>query len=134
MRVYDKKDRRHIYVNKFGIISLYKYSDNYIDEMIIGGNDSVSFITKDLESGKTLNEKVVDGEYFISTDHHTNGFYEYRVNTEKNTIWKKKTIDDISYSEYYEENKLIESNIFFNVDVALINKWIKILNYERKEI
>jgi len=137
VRVYDKQGRRRIYVSKFGIISLYKYYDNYVEEVKIDNSDRVVYLKRYNGSDENSTEKSIDSKYLSSIWIDGEYSYEYRLNIEKETVWKKKTkiLGDkkIAYSEYYEKDKLIESNILFNVDHAIINNWIKLINYEYKE-
>jgi hypothetical protein len=138
LRIYDKKDLKRVYVNKFGIITLYKYDNNYSEEIKLDGSDSVVYLKKDLNSGEYINEIGINNKYFYSTWEKDGYSFEYRINLEKETIWKKKfkKIGTIifSYSEYYEKRKLIETNIGFAIDSKIKNEWLKILRNEHEKI
>lgn len=138
LRIYDKKGLKRVYVNKFGIITLYKYYNNYLEEIKLDGSDSVVYLKKNLKTDEYISETGISNKYFYSTWVKEGYSFEYRVNLEKETVWKKKfkKIGNVifSYSEYYEKQKLIESNIGFAIDSNLRKKWLKILKNEHEKV
>jgi len=138
IRIYDKKDQRRLYLNKFGIISIYKYFDNYIEGIIIDGTDSVVYLKKDRNTAEYVSEKALNKKYYYSTWEDGEYSNEYRVNLQKDTVWKKKfkKIGNkiFSYSEYFEKGDLIESNFMFAVDRELIKDWTNLLKNEQEKI